>query len=100
LDGLGEKSLSTSVLFYGVVYYTTFTPAFGDPGDVCFLGKELASCTLKYKTGYAALDLDHDGIISPIGDRYTSVGEEENYYSFRGYHFLHWRKNDGLRWHR
>jgi type IV pilus assembly protein PilY1 len=78
LDGLGEKSLSTSVLFYGVVYYTTFTPAFGDPGDVCFLGEGTGKLyALKYKTGYAALDLDHDGIISPIGDRYTSVGEEK-----------------------
>jgi len=77
LDGLGEKSLSTSVLFYGVVYYTTFTPSFGDPGDVCFLGEGTGKLyALKYKTGYAALDLDDDGTISPIDDRSTVMGEE------------------------
>jgi type IV pilus assembly protein PilY1 len=77
LENVGEKSLSTSVLFHGVVYYTTFTPAFGEPGDVCFLGEGTGRLyALKYKTGYAALDLNDDGTISPIGDRSTSMGEE------------------------
>ena len=77
LGDVGEKSLSTSVVFHGVVYYTTFTPSFGKPGDVCFLGEGTARLyALKYRTGYAALDLDDDGTISPIGDRSTFMGEE------------------------
>jgi len=77
LENVGEKSLSTSVVFSGVVYYTTFTPAFGEPGDVCFLGEGTGRLyALKYRTGYGALDLDDDGTISPIGDRSTFMGEE------------------------
>ncbi len=55
----GEKCLSNSVLFYGVIYYTTFTPDIGDPGDPCFLseGKERLYA-LNYKTGEAAFNLD------------------------------------------
>jgi type IV pilus assembly protein PilY1 len=77
LGDAGEKSLSTSVVFHGVVYYTTFTPSIGEPGDVCFLGEGTGRLyALKYKTGYAALDLSADGTISPIGDRSTSMGKE------------------------
>jgi type IV pilus assembly protein PilY1 len=77
LENVGEKSLSPSVVFHGVVYYTTFTPSIGEPGDVCFLGEGTGRLyALKYKTGYAALDLNDDGTISPIGDRSTVMGEE------------------------
>ena len=77
LGDAGEKSLSTSVVFHGVVYYTTFTPSIGEPGDVCFLGEGTGRLyALKYKTGYAALDLNDNGTISPIGDRSTSMGKE------------------------
>mgnify|MGYP000327267416 CR=1 FL=1 len=76
LENLGEKCLSSSVVFHGVVYFTTFTPAFGDPNDICFLGEGTGRLyALKYKTGYAALDLDHDGTIEPISDRSILMGE-------------------------
>lgn len=77
LENLGEKSLSPPVVFYGVVYFTTFTPAFGDPNDICFLGEGTGKLyALKYRTGYAALDLDDDGTIEPIQDRSILMGEE------------------------
>jgi type IV pilus assembly protein PilY1 len=55
----GEKSLSNSVLFYGVIYYTTFTPDIGDPGDPCFLSEGKGRLyALNYKTGEAAFNMD------------------------------------------
>jgi type IV pilus assembly protein PilY1 len=55
----GEKCLSNSVLFYGVIYYTTFTPEFGDPGDPCFLGEGKGRLyALNYKTGEAVFNID------------------------------------------
>ncbi len=77
LENLGEKSLSSSVVFHGVVYFTTFTPAFGDPDDICFLGEGTGRLyALKYRTGYAALDLDQNGTIEPLGDRWILMGKE------------------------
>ncbi len=55
----GEKCLSNSVLFYGVIYYTTFTPDPGDPGDPCFLGEGKGRLyALNYKTGEAVFNID------------------------------------------
>jgi type IV pilus assembly protein PilY1 len=55
----GEKCLSNSVLFYGVIYYTTFTPEFGDPGDLCFLSEGKGRLyALNYKTGEAVFNMD------------------------------------------
>lgn len=55
----GEKCLSNSVLFYGVIYYTTFTPEFGDPGDPCFLSEGKGRLyALNYKTGEAVFNID------------------------------------------
>jgi len=55
----GEKNLSNSVLFYGVIYYTTFTPDPGDPGDPCFLSEGKARLyALNYLTGEAVFNLD------------------------------------------
>jgi len=78
LENLGEKSLSTSVVFHGVVYYTTFTPSFGEEGDICYLGEGTGRLyALKYKTGNAAFDFDKDGVLSLTGnDRWTLMGEE------------------------
>lgn len=67
LVNTGEKCLSASALFYGAVYYTTFTPQFGDPGDPCFRSAGTARLyVLNYKTGGAVLNLDGslDGVIS------------------------------------
>lgn len=79
LENTGEKSLSTSVVFNGVVYYTTFTPSFGQDGDICFLGEGTGRLyALKYKTGNAAFDFDKNGVLSLTGkDRWTFMGEEE-----------------------
>ena len=55
----GEKCLSNSVLFYGVIYYTTFTPDVGDPGDPCFLSEGKGRLyALNYKTGEAVFNMD------------------------------------------
>ncbi len=55
----GEKCLSNSVLFYGVIYYTTFTPEFGDLGDPCFLSEGKGRLyALNYKTGEAVFNMD------------------------------------------
>ena len=73
----GEKCLSNSVLFYGVVYYTTFQPTFGPPGDPCFLGEGVARLyALGYKTGNAVFNLDGLGTLSELirSDRSTEMG--------------------------
>jgi type IV pilus assembly protein PilY1 len=74
----GEKCLSNSVLFYGVIYYTTFTPDPGDPGDPCFLSEGKARLyALNYKTGEAAFNLDGlttDGMEITKEDRSIIMG--------------------------
>ncbi len=75
-QNVGEKCLSNPVVFYGVVYYTTFTPTFGTSGDVCFVGEGAARVyALKYKTGSAAFNLDGslDGALTR-SDRSIVVG--------------------------
>ena len=77
LENSGEKSLSNSVVFAGVVYYTTFTPTFGDPGDICALKEgEGRLYPLKYKSGSAAFNLDDslDGVISQPTDQSEIIG--------------------------
>ena len=74
----GEKCLSNSVIFYGVVYYTTFQPTFGEPGDRCFLGEGTARIyALNYKTGNAVFNLDGIGTLSELtrDDRSSKIGE-------------------------
>jgi type IV pilus assembly protein PilY1 len=72
----GEKCLANSVIFYGAVYYTTFQPVFGQPGDVCFLNAGTARLYgVNYKTAAAVFDLD--GVISDSlgqSDRTTQIG--------------------------
>lgn len=74
----GEKSLSNSVLFYGVIYYTTFTPEFGDPGDPCFLSEGKGRLyALNYRTGEAAFNMDGltiDGAEITKEDRSKIIG--------------------------
>lgn len=77
LENSGEKSLSHSVVFDGVVYYTTFTPTFGEPGDPCAIKEgEGRLYPLKYKSGSAAFNLDDsdDGIISQTTDQSEIIG--------------------------
>jgi type IV pilus assembly protein PilY1 len=75
-QNVGEKCLSSPVVYYGVVYYTSFSPNFGSEGDPCFVGEGTGRLyALKYKTGNAAFNLDGslDGIISR-NDRSTTIG--------------------------
>jgi type IV pilus assembly protein PilY1 len=74
----GEKCLSNSVLFYGVVYYTTFQPTFDPSGnDPCFLSEGIARLyAVDYRTGNAVFNLDGMGTIAPLtrSDRSTEMG--------------------------
>jgi len=73
----GEKCLSNSVLFYGVVYYTTFQPTFGEQNDPCFLGEGIARIyALNYKTGNAVFNLDGEGTMESLtrSDRSSQIG--------------------------
>jgi type IV pilus assembly protein PilY1 len=75
-QNLGEKCLSSPVVYYGVVYYTSFAPNFGSDGDPCFVGEGTGRLyALRYKSGNAAFNLDGslDGTISG-SDRSTTIG--------------------------
>jgi type IV pilus assembly protein PilY1 len=72
----GEKSLSSPVVYYGAVYYTSFAPNFGTESDPCFVGEGTGRLyALKYKTGNAVFNLDGslDGTISR-NDRSAIIG--------------------------
>jgi type IV pilus assembly protein PilY1 len=72
----GEKCLSSPVVYYGVVYYTSFAPNFGTQTDPCFVGEGTGRLyALNYKTGNAAFNLDDslDGTISR-SDRSAIIG--------------------------
>jgi len=77
-QNLGEKSLSNPILFYGVVYYTTFQPTFDPTGnDPCFLNEGIARLyAVDYKTGNAAFNLDGLGTMGSLtrSDRATEMG--------------------------
>jgi type IV pilus assembly protein PilY1 len=75
----GEKSLSIPVVFYGIVYYTTFSPTEGDGADICFLGEGTSKFyALKYKSGNAAFNLDltndAEGTVISRSDRSMTIG--------------------------
>ncbi len=73
----GEKCLSNSILFYGNIYYTTFTPILGAPNDPCFLNQgEARLYALNYKTGVAVFNLDGLGTLTDLtrDDRSTKIG--------------------------
>jgi outer membrane protein assembly factor BamB len=55
----GEKCLSTPIVFYGSVYYTTFTPNLGNPDDICYVGEGKGKVYIvKQKTGNAVFNFD------------------------------------------
>jgi type IV pilus assembly protein PilY1 len=77
VDHDGEKCLSSSVLFYGVVYYTTFQPTFGSTGDICSLSEGIARLyAVDYKTGNAVFNLDELGTTEDLtrSDRSGEMG--------------------------
>jgi type IV pilus assembly protein PilY1 len=72
----GEKCLSSPVVYYGVVYYTSFAPNFGSVSDPCFVGEGTGRIyALRYKTGNAAFNLDAslDGATTR-SDRFAIIG--------------------------
>jgi type IV pilus assembly protein PilY1 len=55
----GEKSLSSPVVFYGTVYYTTFAPTVEGQSNICYLGVGSGLFyAVNYKTGNAVFNLD------------------------------------------
>jgi type IV pilus assembly protein PilY1 len=73
----GEKCLSVPVVFYGIVYYSTFSPTVGSETDICFVGEGTSRLyALKYKTGNAAFNLDGLGTMDNLArsDRSMTVG--------------------------
>jgi type IV pilus assembly protein PilY1 len=77
LENPGEKCLSIPVVFYGVVYYTTFSPTPGSEADICFVGEgESRLYALKYKTGNAVFNLDGLGTMDNLtrSDRSMTIG--------------------------
>jgi type IV pilus assembly protein PilY1 len=76
-QNLGEKCLSSPVVYYGVVYYTSFAPNFGSSGDPCFVGEGTGRLyALRYKSGNAAFNLDGLGTIDNLSrsDRAATIG--------------------------
>ena len=61
----GEKCLAPPVVFYRVVYFTTFSPTFGVETDPCFVGEGTARAySLNYKTANAVFNLDATNDVS------------------------------------
>jgi type IV pilus assembly protein PilY1 len=76
-QNLGEKCLSNPVVYYGVVYYTSFAPNFGSEGDPCFVGEGTGRLyAFRYKSGNAAFNLDGLGTIDNLtrSDRAATIG--------------------------
>jgi len=56
---LGEKCLSSPVVFYGAAYYTTFAPTVEGQSNICYLGPGSGIFyAVNYKTGNAVFNLD------------------------------------------
>lgn len=75
----GEKCLAPPLLFYGISYYTTFTPQSGSISDPCFIGEGYATLyAVGYLTGtaYFNFDLLNDvgGTTLGASDRSTIIG--------------------------
>ena len=76
----GEKCLAPPLVFYGVSYFSTFTPLIGSVSDPCFVGEGTATLyALNYLNGNAVFnfDLTNDGETSPTllkSDRTLVIG--------------------------
>ncbi len=76
-QNLGEKSLASPTLFYGVIYYTTFVPVFSTNNDPCYLNAGTGNVyALDYQTGNAVFNLDGMGTLDDLtrSDRSTQIG--------------------------
>jgi type IV pilus assembly protein PilY1 len=75
----GEKCLSSPVVYYGVVYYTTFTPTFGGTDEICYLGEGMGRLfAMRYTDGTAVFNLDAtndlEGTVLTRSDRSKVIG--------------------------
>jgi type IV pilus assembly protein PilY1 len=74
-DNAGEKVLSPSLVYFGVVYLTTFTPTVGDPVDPCYVGVGTARLyALDYRTAAAELNFDTSSDELTKSDRSQIIG--------------------------
>jgi type IV pilus assembly protein PilY1 len=74
-DNAGEKVLAPSIVYFGVVYITTFTPTAGDPIDPCYVGVGTARLyALDYTTAAAVIDFDDSGGDLQKSDRSKVIG--------------------------
>ena len=66
----GEKSLSSPVIFYGIVYYTTFTPTSetsNPEDDPCYVGEGKGRLyVVEYNTGNAIFDFDPSNNVTAL----------------------------------
>ena len=72
----GEKCLANPVIFYGVLYFTTFLPDV-KPADICYMSSGSGRLyALNYTTGNAVFNLDGIGTLNDLtrNDRSTNIG--------------------------
>lgn len=71
----GEKCLAPPLIFYGISYFTTFTPSTGVSTDPCYLGVGDARLyAMSYLTGNAVFNFDSDTIGLTRSDRSDIIG--------------------------
>jgi len=74
-ENSGEKVLSPSIVYFGVVYMTTFTPTAGSEIDPCYVGEGTATLyALDYKTAAAVLNFDETSSNLEKSDRSKIIG--------------------------
>ncbi|MFQ5842686.1 MAG: hypothetical protein ACE5I8_09640, partial [Thermodesulfobacteriota bacterium] len=72
---LGEKVLSTPVVYFGTAYFTSFIPDSEQFDDLCYVGQGRARLyALGYKTGDPVFNLDGLGDTLNIDDRSAEIG--------------------------
>jgi type IV pilus assembly protein PilY1 len=79
-ERVGEKVLAPPMVFFGVAYFTTFSPTQGSADDPCYVGEGHGQLyALDYKTGEAVINLDTEndpvgGITLGRSDRSLDIG--------------------------
>jgi len=74
-DNAGEKVLAPGVVYFGVVYLTSFTPTAGSAVDPCYVGEGTARLyALNYKTAAAVLNFDTTNDTLDKNDRSKIIG--------------------------
>jgi type IV pilus assembly protein PilY1 len=73
-ENLGEKVLAPGIVYFGVIYLTTFTPTAGSVADPCYVGEGTARLyALDYNTGAAKIDFDDNSDLNK-SDRSEVIG--------------------------